>query len=495
MLYCETNFSKPVSYPIDVNMWARFDRSDAGFLSRLLPLLDMPTCIHLALHALTNITHHGGVEARTEIARETPILVDLIRKHPEDDRIAEYCITIMSHSIDAITGNSEHPPNSQLVRALNMSEVLKVFVETAKRADASSSLISHTIEFLARATLHYYQFCETNPDVLNLLVATLHSSDLTARCSSLGGILRLHHHDAEVEKRYFDHQKTLAAVQRRYPDHLVEILGDYGFEQSDMVIQLKVSVDYQNAFMQCMQDRDIYTLGLTLANIIPRTEFSVGKGAFQTEDTRTGVVETVQGSQLGLPFNYWDDALPHCAKAIRAVGKAGEEDLADILDTKYHILKGNIPLAIDHAKRALKRNPDHAYFYYAISLGKDPTDGLRFSKKGLKCKETTPFVRFQLMQRAVGHAGDMGLSLLQEARVGDHKWAEGIAFLTSALEDARIYVEEAPPDNRHMRRVLYWRILLDLAINGHNFGDDLRELQVTTTLTQDYTMTGADSHT
>ena len=460
--------------------WADFDMRDAGFLSRLLPLLDMPTCIHLALRALTNVTHHGGAEAHAEIARKTPILVDLIRKHPEDGRVAEYCITVMSHSLNAVTGNSETPPNTQLVRALNISDTLKVFLETSKRADASSSLISHTIEFFAGVTLHYYHVCETNTDVLKLLVAALRSSDLTARCSSLGGILRLHHHDAEVEKRFFDPHKVIDAARRGYPDHLAEMLTNYGFERGDIVIQLKATADYQRAFMKCAQDRDLYVLGLTLADIILRTEFSIGKGALQSENPHTGALEIMDGSQTGLPFTYWDDAPPHCANAIRAVGKGNEEDLADILDIKYHILKGHIPQAVAHAKRALKRNPDHAYFYYAISLGADPTDGLRSSKKGLKCKRTTPFVRFQLMQRAVSHAGDMGLRLLQESTVGDRKWEEGLAFLASALEDAKVYVDEAPPDSRHMRRVLYWRILLELAINGHEVSDDLHELQVMT---------------
>ena len=477
-----------MSYPADVDVCAHSDMRNAGFLSRLLPLLDMPTCIRLALCALTNVTHHSGVEARTEIARKISILVDLIHKHPEDGKIAEYCITIMSHSLNAVTGSSEIPPNTQLVRTLNISDILKVFLETSKRADASSSLISHTIELLAGVTLHYYHVCETNPNVLKLLVGALHSSDLTARCSSLGGILRLHHHDAEAEKRFFDPHKVIEAAKRGFPDHLAEILSNYGFERGDIVIQLKATADYQRAFMKCVRDRDLYALGLSLADIILKTEFSITKGGLQSENPRTGALEITEGSSIGLPFTYWDDAPPHCANAIRAVGKANEEDLADILDIKYHILKGHIPQAIAHAKRALKRNPDHAYFYYAISLGADPTDGLRSSKKGLKCKKTSPFVRFQLMQRAVSHAGDMGLRLLQEATVGDHKWEEGIAFITSALEDAKVYVDEAPPDNRHMRRVLYWRILLELAINGHEISDDLRELQVMAALRSEFTM-------
>jgi hypothetical protein len=72
----------------------------------------------------------------------------------------------------------------------------------------------------------------------------------------------------------------------------------------------------------------------------------------------------------------------------------------------------------------------------------------------------------------------MGICLLQTAVVGDKKWEEGVAFLTSAMDDAKTYVDEAPPDSRHMQKVLYWYILLTLALRGPEISEDLRELQV-----------------
>lgn len=73
--------------------------------------------------------------------------------------------------------------------------------------------------------------------------------------------------------------------------------------------------------------------------------------------------------------------------------------------------------------------------------------GLRASKKGMKCKLITPFLNFQMMQRSVDHAGDMGIKVLQglsDSEARDKKW-EGVAFLVSALEDAKAYFDGAPP--------------------------------------------------
>lgn len=180
---------------------------------------------------------------------------------------------------------------------------------------------------------------------------------------------------------------------------------------------------------------------------------------------------------FGLPFQTWADALPQCAKAIRTKGVPTEADLADILDMKFAIMRQRIPDAVKVANIALKRNPDFAYAYYALTLASDPVVGLRAAKKGMKCAKITPFVRFQMMQRAVEQAGEMGIQILQDSSEGDRKWEEGIAFLTSALEDSKTYISQAPPDNRHMKNVLYWNILLRITTDDEISGD-LRELEV-----------------
>ncbi|KZP08095.1 hypothetical protein FIBSPDRAFT_840606 [Athelia psychrophila] len=132
---------------------------------------------------------------------------------------------------------------------------------------------------------------------------------------------------------------------------------------------------------------------------------------------------------------------------------------------------------MDHANRAIARNPNQPYFYYALALQAISPDGLRAAKKGLKCPKITPFVRCGLLQRAVDHAGDLGSTILQNASSGSKQWEEGVAFLSSAMEDAQSYMNQAPPDSRHMRKILYWYTLLSMALRGPEISSDLSELQ------------------
>lgn len=182
---------------------------------------------------------------------------------------------------------------------------------------------------------------------------------------------------------------------------------------------------------------------------------------------------------IGLPFIRWIDALPYCAKAIRDKAVPSEQHLAGILEVKSLLTKQELPNALLKARELIKKHPDQGYFYYVVTLSENHEDGLRFAKKGLKCRLVAPFVRFQLLQRAVEHAGGMGIIALHQSGHGEsQKWEEGMAFLTSALEDATTYIEEAPPDIRAMKNVLYWYILLTLAMHGADIKEDLSGLQV-----------------
>lgn len=91
--------------------------------------------------------------------------------------------------------------------------------------------------------------------------------------------------------------------------------------------------DFQTAMSQVLRDKDMYKLGRKLAELVIRTEFSMGDGRFEAEGEPRGTVFNV-----GLPFTYFSDALPAGAKAIRAGGVAMEQNLADILDCKYALL-------------------------------------------------------------------------------------------------------------------------------------------------------------
>jgi hypothetical protein len=135
--------------------------------------------------------------------------------------------------------------------------------------------------------------------------------------------------------------------------------------------------------------------------------------------------------------------------------------------------------AIPHARNAINQSPDVAYFYYIISLTTDHELGLRFAKKGLRCKNAlTPFVKLALLRRSVEHAVELGLTVLQEARINVQKWEEGLTFLMCAWEDARTFVMEAPPDSRNLKNIVDWYILLTFTVKGPEVKADMGDLNV-----------------
>lgn len=441
-----------------------------------MPLLNIDSTRHLALRALATVTHHGGVSVRMEIAKQANVLTKLIRDFPDDPMIAELGIITIAHSVTSVVEGGMTPASPKILGALDIVDILRNVIETVKKPySRSRAIIEHGVSFVATATMHCTNAFKAYPAAIQFLIAGMRSQDWVCRCTCLGGIIRLHYLEAEGDQRQLDPNQFLSALYRGIPSHLGEILMNYGPTRCEIYMTLNCGKDFQNAMMVCAQDRNLYSLGLKLAALILKTEFSIADGMFEIEDP---VTKQRSFDDMGLPFKTYAESLPHCARAIRQKNKAGELDQADILDIKYLVMKHRLEDAISLAKKSLERNPQQAYFYYAITLSMDNVQGLRAAKQGMKCKMVTPFLRFQMMQRAVEHAGDMGIKILQDIPYEENKkWEEGIAFLMSALEDARTYIEQAPPDNRHMKNVSYWFILLSVLIKD-NLSSDLRELQV-----------------
>ncbi|KAH7910685.1 hypothetical protein BJ138DRAFT_1180100 [Hygrophoropsis aurantiaca] len=444
-----------------------------GLLAKIMPLLDMAECRSLALRLLTTITHHGGMEVRQDISRQTPRLLRVLQEFPDDLVGAELVISTLAHALGAAI-NVEETPTASDAKLLNIPLLLRVVTGIMRKPDCSIQLLHHGMELLTHPSLHFWKECKAYPPVVDFYVACLRTGDLSVRCAALGALMRLEGLSAESDQRFNDPHKLMAAAQNGFPGHLTDILMDYGPMNCEMTLTLRSTADNQRIFMKCAQDHDLYALGIGLVEIILRNEFSVGDGYFQFQNEQTGQMEI---ADVGLPFKKWGDALPHCAKAIRARRPEGAEDMADVLDMKFYIMRSRVGEAVAMARKSIQRNPKFPYFYYVITLGKNLEDGLRSSKKGLKCKKITPFVRFGLMHRAVEIAGNLGVCRLQEASTGDRKWEEGIAFLASAMEDAKSYVAEAPPDARHMKNVLYWYICLTITMKGTEMSLDLHELQ------------------
>ena len=157
--------------------------------------------------------------------------------------------------------------------------------------------------------------------MIDFLIACIRSADVYSRFFALGAVIRLQ--IPEQERVTGDPNALFAAMRRGLPSHLAKLLEDYGPPRCESLLTLQSSFEFQKAMMQCAQDHDLYELGLVIAKLIPRNEFSISEGGFRAVKERMGRVEIVD---VGLPFKMWVDSLPVCAKAIRERGKEGKKN-------------------------------------------------------------------------------------------------------------------------------------------------------------------------
>ncbi|KAH9900754.1 hypothetical protein C8Q73DRAFT_675606 [Cubamyces lactineus] len=440
---------------------------DRGLLKKVMPLLELDSTRKVALEVLRVVTHHGGASAKQEIARHNRALVKLMEDHPDDPKIAELVIVATSHASAAVIA-CEQPPDPRLVKDACIPLVLEATVNVLRRPTDSHELHTHALLILAASTQHCSRECKANPSMLRLLAAFTRSNNINYRAIAFSALLRLAGAECEFEGPH-NPGPLLASFQHDMPTHLSDILVDYGPEKAEISIKLRAVADFQKAIAQAMQDHDMYKPGKKLVGLIQRTESAIVDGVCPSGHQLTG--------NLNPPITRLSDVLPVSAQALRAKGSPVDLDGADILDMKFYMSRSRHPEAIALGNKAIERNRGLAYAYYIISMGADTKNGLRAVKKGLKCKDITPFLRNQMLRRAVSHAALQGLDILRDAIEGDMEArAEGTAYLMSAWEDAKTYTAEAPPDGRHMLDVLTWYTMLTIIIRGPELSEDLREL-------------------
>jgi hypothetical protein len=433
----------------------------------------------MALVALASVTHHGGEDARTEIAKQSPLLVRIMREDPNDYKTIELAIVTLCHAIQAVLLVSDKVPDKKVVKSLGVKDVIDVTLDNIRRLPTSPLMVQHAIPLLVAPTMHCWEICEKHESLLNFLAACLRCSDIIIRCEVMGGFIRLHHHDAQMEWAPLDPQKLIETFTTggfgRKPRVSAAMMG-YGPENTDIVNTLTAAVAFQKAMQAAVGTKDLVQLGRTLAGLIVQTEFSISDGWYQSMDPKTGRMEA---TDVGLPFTRWRDALPICAAELRKTGLVLDTDRADILEIKYYVMTQNLAKAIPMAKAAVERNPDVAYYYYAVTLTSDTEEGLRYSKKGMKSAQITPFLKYCMMRRAVEFSCDQGLqAVLDPQPDGGERRELGFAFLQSAMEDSKEFMERAPPDSRHMEGVIDWNVLVTLTYKGPEISKDLRELKV-----------------
>ncbi|KAH8828003.1 hypothetical protein DL96DRAFT_1464036 [Flagelloscypha sp. PMI_526] len=450
-----------------------------GLLVKIIPLLTQDFSRHMALQCLVNITHHGGVEEKKVIAETcTSPLIQVIKDHFNDRKAVELAVITLGHSLHTVVDGTEtglETPYPHILRKLDMHDNLDTITRAIVTHGAQSPQLSvHGLELIAAATYNCKSEVLSIPDLIELLVSGLRSKDWTSRALCLGGIYRMYRKDEQPERLQLDPNKFAAALASTWPEASQRIVMKYGMQKCDFSITLQASMTFQRTMMKVAQDHDLVACGIHIAENILLTEFSIADGVWADEHGRP--------QDLGLGFIRYLDSLPVCAKAIRQTGR--NLDSADILDMKYKIGKQDLSGAFRVAEAALKRNPQLAYAYYALSLSGVTAEGLKAAKKGIRCTQSSPFVRRQLLQRAAEHSCLLGIFSLQTLPPpGSTNWEEGIAFLMNAAEDAKMYLNEAPPDARQMAGhvrillVLHIQLITTILIGGPETPKDLHDLK------------------
>ena len=450
----------------------------SGFLKKLFPLLEKKHTRHMALVALATITHHGGAEIHAEIAKHTPLLVRLMRENTSDPKLLELAIVTISHAVQSVLLVNEKPPDPKAVKQIGLKDMLDIVLESMRFPWISSFAVLHAIPLLGSPTLHCWDVALKHPDLLNFLAACLRCEDLGVRCDAMSAFFRLHNHDAKDDITTLDPRKVLESYEKgafKRP-RIEDAMVDYGFQDTDIFNTILATRTFQSAMQKAVETGNLVDLGRTLARLVVQTEFSISDGYYQAINERTGRLEVVD---TGLPFTRWRDSLPHCAEALQETGYASDIDMADILQIKYLIMTRKTREAIPRAKAALERSPHIPYFYYPMTLiaGAETEEGLKYAKKGMKCKTTTKFVHFRMMKRAIEFAGNLGINAVVTKPEGKEKEL-GVALLTSAMEDAKDFITNAPPDSRYMQEVVDWYMLMTITLKGPELNMSLVDFTV-----------------
>lgn len=438
-----------------VGIWAKMSvdsilrdkLANEGLLDKIMPLVDIPTTRILSLQTISTITHHGGIATRKDVAKQTPTFLRLMQEFPDDVHLNELCVVILNHSAGMVVSDTDGE-HGDLTQAVNFPLLFKLMMDNLKNPRSSPRLIGHAIVMVDFGALRCYKEIKALPPLLSLLVAGLRSDDIKTRCNNMCTLLRLNYPESEQDTRGLDSLGLMMAFHKEYPQALQALMETYGTDKCETTLIMKCHRELRTVYTKFSADRDYCSLGRAFSDMIMLTEYSVGDGY----------------------------ALPDCAKALRTTGNPDDLVRADICEMKFRITQGVTYDDIAFAERAIQRHPDHAYFYYAVGLSGRYAQALRGIKKGLKAKKTSPFIRCYMLWRSVDTAANMGMSKLGTIGSSQQEYEEGYAFLSSAYEDAKTFMSEAPPDARHQKTILNWYILLTIVLRGPELSLELEEL-------------------
>ncbi|KDR72532.1 hypothetical protein GALMADRAFT_228823 [Galerina marginata CBS 339.88] len=435
---------------------------------------------HLAILALHIVTRQGSADVDVEFANCANRFTKLMRDQPDDDALVQQGVPILTQLIATAVGDTKPGAYPPLLASMDIVGVLKMIMEVVKKPYSDyDSVVGDAMLLLSQLSLHGAAAFKAYPTAISFLAAGMRSKDWSCRCICLCSLLRLN--SLEKDNSYptiSDLHQGVETMDSRLPPHLVDIIDEYGSTRSHFRTLAFCHSEFAKAIKVHSQNPDLYAFGLKLASLMMQTRYLIAHSDF-----------TDHIDHAGSQFSWHIDCLALSANVIRAKGTPDERDQADVLDINYLLINNHRPEALAIARQGLERNPEQAYFYNILSHSENPIQALHLAKKGLKCKTITPCVKYALLEYAIENGAYVGSGQLQQTRNLDHpSWKEGIALLTSAIDDAKAYIESAPPDEPYMRNACSWYVLLrilvapDISPDLSEFDDILKKFGIATQL-------------
>jgi hypothetical protein len=325
-------------------------------------------------------------------------------------------------------------------------------------------MYSDTLEFVLNITMHcksQQRHILANKSALDLMIASWRSRFIFTRVHALNALRDLYWDIAEPHPRTWAKNPDFDPFEPDWPPHIQRALGGHN-DSAELLLSLSRFTMQMEHFKT---HKDMCKFGLRVCALILDAEFSVP-------------VSDV--SDQNYPWKTTLDALPFCVRALRERDDPEDEDDADVIELKWAMMAQGVDASHELADKALERNPSHPYFLYVRSAGSESVVGLQLAKRGMQCKNLSPFLKGQFRRLAMEHAYDLGTRKLTEARKSRSQETKemGVALLSSALADSHICLAEAPMDGHHTKRLITYHILIYVCLKGGELSADMRELKV-----------------
>lgn len=326
------------------------------------------------------------------------------------------------------------------------------------------------------------------PSAIDFMVACTHSRNIRRRHSALVALYNLYRKDVEVPPNA---QGTPCITPSSEPPNVRRALDAYGRHRTERALNKRAVESYFGLMSDFAAQRnpDLHGVGTQLVQMVLENERLFRRclpdpsSQYSPSDIR---IDPAVLASYSKPLTTFADAIPLCVDAMRKRGGTANEDKADILEIEYILSAHRTSEACVLARKALRRNPQIAFFYFVLADSEsDDRATFRLVKDGLKCRDLPLYFRLWFLRQSVFKAHNTLFDLLDYSQATSDTLravTEMESLVNSALTDASLYLADCPPDAQNMPIMAYMHIYIMLLSRGHELSHNLAQLSVSKAL-------------